>query len=81
MGISQANGFKTHNELTMYPLGNYPLAPSENNHLLEERGVEGILCLATLGKNILVRYNHDGEGDLRRGCDWNRGRGRSGKGV
>ena len=28
MGINQANGFKTHNELTMYPLGNYPLAPS-----------------------------------------------------
>ena len=28
MGIDQANGFKTHNELTMYPLGNYPLAPS-----------------------------------------------------
>ena len=28
VGINQANGFKTHNELTMYPLGNYPLAPS-----------------------------------------------------
>ena len=24
------NGFKIHNELTMYPLGNYPIAPSEN---------------------------------------------------
>ena len=28
VGINQANGFKTHNELTMYSLGNYPLAPS-----------------------------------------------------
>ena len=29
VGINQANGFKTHNELTMYSLGNYPLAPSD----------------------------------------------------
>ena len=29
VGINQVNGFKTHNELTMYPLGNYPLAPSD----------------------------------------------------
>ena len=28
MGINWVNGFKTHNELTMYPLGNYPHAPS-----------------------------------------------------
>jgi hypothetical protein len=28
VGNDWANGFKTHNELTMYPLGKYPLAPS-----------------------------------------------------
>jgi hypothetical protein len=28
VGICQANCFKTHHELTMYLLGNYPLAPS-----------------------------------------------------
>jgi hypothetical protein len=29
VGNNWANGFKTHNELTMYPLGKYPLAPSD----------------------------------------------------
>jgi hypothetical protein len=29
VGNNWANSFKTHNELTMYPLGKYPLAPSE----------------------------------------------------
>jgi hypothetical protein len=29
VGNDWANGFKTHNELTMYPLGKYPLAPSD----------------------------------------------------
>ena len=29
VGINRANGFKIHNELTMYPPGNYPLAPSD----------------------------------------------------
>jgi hypothetical protein len=28
VGNNWVNGFKTHNELTMYPLGKYPLAPS-----------------------------------------------------
>jgi hypothetical protein len=28
VGNNWANGFKTHNELTMYPLGKYPLSPS-----------------------------------------------------
>jgi hypothetical protein len=28
VGIQQANCFRTHNELTMYPLGKWPLAPS-----------------------------------------------------
>jgi hypothetical protein len=28
VGNNWANSFKTHNELTMYPLGKYPLAPS-----------------------------------------------------
>jgi hypothetical protein len=29
VGNNWANGFKTHNELTMYPLGKYSLAPSD----------------------------------------------------
>ena len=29
VGICQANCFKTHNELTIYPLGKCPFAPSE----------------------------------------------------
>ena len=39
VGINWVNGFKTHNELTVYPLGNYPLAPSElyQTPLVEER--------------------------------------------
>ena len=28
LGMSQANCFRTHNELTMYPLGILPFAPS-----------------------------------------------------
>ena len=38
MGINWANGFKTHNELTMYPLGNYPLAPSVSINRKHQRG-------------------------------------------
>ena len=33
VSINQANGFKTHNELTMCLLGNYPLAPSDTAFL------------------------------------------------
>jgi hypothetical protein len=37
VGNDWANGFKTHNELTMYPLGKYPLAPSDTSFASQDR--------------------------------------------
>jgi len=31
LGMSQVKCFKTHNKLTMYPLGKLPFAPSERD--------------------------------------------------
>ena len=33
MGICRANCYKTHNELTLYPLGKCPFAPSATSYL------------------------------------------------
>ena len=45
LGNDWANCFKTHNELTMYPLGKWPLAPS-----MKRWGVVGLLgCWLWLG--------------------------------
>ena len=49
VGINQANGFKTYNELTMYPLGNYPLAPSvSGDPRLSCRSEENIISSPSL---------------------------------
>ena len=47
VGIGWANCFRTHHELTMYPLGKCPLAPSvtryseETIELIARRGIDG----------------------------------------
>ena len=72
MSINQANGLKTHNELTMYPLGNYPLAPSDTaflkirNILAEE--VELALSArmtALWGRLSDVSVKEDCNGDMK----------------
>ena len=42
VGIGWANFFRAHNELTMYPLGKCPLAPSEEAFLRELQEEERI---------------------------------------
>ena len=60
MGINQANGFKTHNELTMYPLGNYPLAPSVGDVevvavlLREYRWLGLVLSFEDVGEKVVL---------------------------
>jgi len=66
LGMNWVNCFKTHNKLTMYPLGKLPFAPSGNpGSLRSKRMFSG--SSAEAGEVLLTRGIPDGPGIRGRG--------------